>query len=126
MRCDFSGESVKNATVWHCPRSKDAALHPFGHDVCTSQTENYRTFQLNLRREDRMRKTLEEMADETLPALTLSEKHEALCREITTPVSLCYMNMKEDASRMSGHEGRPVAPELQARIERMKVILIVI
>merc|ERR1711988_111745 len=45
VRCDFSGQSVQDETVWHCERHRAAAVHPFGFDLAGEALGQYTEFQ---------------------------------------------------------------------------------
>ena len=54
VTCDFTGEVVSAAIVWHCERHRAEAAHPFGFDVAEESREPFLQFKMNARLFDRL------------------------------------------------------------------------
>jgi len=54
VTCDFTGDVVSAATVWHCERHRAEAAHPFGFDVAEESREPFLQFKMHARLFDRL------------------------------------------------------------------------
>jgi len=121
VRCDFTGESVVSESVWHCPRAKEAGIHPYGHDIDAGSTQACKQFQMQLRLEARVLRRMEE-PEHPEECQRLDTRHKDLARALVPAAMVGFSNLKDDLSRLSQESLEP-APELQAQLALFRSIL---